>query len=121
VQLGRDAEVIAANDGLDALVSAASGGIGRAGEILLARARGVGALLAQVDAMLGPDLIVVSSGVLAVDGALERVADALRANSRTQPPPVRASRYGANPLVSAAAALMLERSLLSSDPLADLG
>lgn len=109
--------VIGRQDDLDALVAVANGPSGStARDILLARASSTGVLLAQIDALLAPSAIVISSGVLAVEGALEAATTTLRKMRQcSSVPSVRVSRYGTNPLVSAAAALVLERTVLNAE------
>lgn len=56
---------------------------------------------------------MLSSGVLAIDGTLETASDAFQvARGLGTAPLLRPSRYGSNPLVTGAAALVLGRTLL---------
>ena len=108
--------VIAAGEGLAQLVAQAGQDDGaEARTLLLDRAAHVGRLLAQLDALLAPEMIVISSGVVAVDGALEAASAAMQAARPTvRVPQLRMTRYGSNPLVSAAVAVVLDRTLLDA-------
>lgn len=107
--------LISQQDGLDQLVAEADGpGGAMARGLLLDRAADVGRVLAQLDALLAPELIVLSSGVLAVEEALPTAAAALvEARAPFPAVPLLPARYGTNPLITAAATLVLEHSLLS--------
>ncbi|HEY9290595.1 MAG TPA: ROK family protein [Microlunatus sp.] len=117
LEQARQRGVIETGDGLDQLVARAGqpDGGGAARELLLQRAAQVGRLLAQLDALLAPEMIVISSGVVAVSGALAAASAAMQSSRQTvRVPPLRMTRYGSNPLVSAAAAVVLDRTLLDT-------
>jgi predicted NBD/HSP70 family sugar kinase len=99
---------------MTALIDGPSGDVVR--RVLVERAERVGVLLAQLDALLAPELFVLSSGVIAVSGTLEAAGRSLAAATRPgqRVPELRAAAHGTNPVVSSAAAVVLDRTLLAA-------
>ncbi len=87
--------------------------------ILIERARDAGRLIAQLNAALAPELIVVSSGVLYLDGTLAALQQGLDSSPLTIPrrhkPVIRSGNTPhSNSATIAAATVVLDRTLLDS-------
>lgn len=113
--------VVSDNDGLDELLARAresDTGATIARELLLTRARRTGELIAQINTLLAPQLIVVSSGVLYLDGTMAALEAGLDSSPLTvRRPPIRSGNTRGNALITSASAIAIERLLLNAGDL----
>lgn len=116
VHRARDLFLIGAAEGFEDLVRYAdenSQHAATARELLLTRAYRSGTLIAQLNALLAPDLIVVSSGVLYLNGSFEELCCGVDSSPLTfQRPTIRSGNAQENSVLNAAASIVLDRTLL---------
>lgn len=117
VQKARDQWLLDDVGTFDDVLSLARGSgdrAGRAAQLLHTRAFAAGELIAQLNAAIAPDLIVVSSGVLYLDGSLEQVQRGADSSALTlQSPRIRSGNTPGNSALTAAATIVLDRTILA--------